>query len=80
MILGCRQENSIVLVVPLKNRLRREQWLELAGTSLSIDDIIKLNFEDDVYVVPMIETMFSYIIDNCPGRSIGLFRSIAEME
>ena len=54
--------------------------MELAGTSLSIDDIIKLNFEDDVYVVPMIETMFSYIIDNCPGRSIGLFHSIAEME
>ena len=52
----------------------------MAETSLSIDEINKLDFEDDAYSIPMIETMFSYTIDNCPGRAKGLFRSITEME
>ena len=52
----------------------------MAETSLSIDEINKLDFEDDAYSIPMIETMFSYTIDNCPGRAKGLFRSITEIE
>lgn len=52
----------------------------MAETSLSIDEINKLDFEDDAYSIPMIETMFSYTIDHCPGRAKGLFRSITEME
>lgn len=52
----------------------------MAETSLSIEEINKLDFEDDVYSIPMIESIFSYTIDNCPVRAKGLFRSITEME
>lgn len=52
----------------------------LADTNMALKDVNELDFEDDTYSLPMVESMFSYAIDNCPGRAKSLFRSITEMD
>ena len=50
----------------------------MSEATLSTDEINSVDFAQDVYSVPMIESLYSYTIDNCPARAKRLWREINE--
>ncbi|WP_413325468.1 hypothetical protein [Synechococcus sp. MIT S9503] len=50
----------------------------MSEATLSMDEINSVDFAQDVYSVPMIESLYSYTIDNCPARAKRLWREINE--
>ena len=50
----------------------------MSEATLSMDEINSVDFSLDVYSVPMIESLYSYTIDNCPARAKRLWREINE--
>ena len=50
----------------------------MSEATLSMDEINSIDFAQDVYSVPMIESLYSYTIDNCPARAKRLWREINE--
>ena len=50
----------------------------MSEATLSMDEINPVDFSLDVYSVPMIESLYSYTIDNCPARAKRLWREINE--
>ena len=50
----------------------------MSDSSISMDEISSIDFSEDVYSVPMIESFFAYTIDNCPARAKRLWREITE--
>ena len=50
----------------------------MSESTISMNEISSIDFSDDIYSVPMIESLFAYTIDNCPARGMRLWREINE--